>query len=96
MSENVEKKSENSDNSTDTDCPFCDTACPNPECVYKERKEIINLERWCNKDGCKIVEPSEKSDLYLEYRDDTYWISGIDRLWLLNNGYKLKALKEKK
>jgi hypothetical protein len=36
MKKCVETKLENSEISTDTDCPFCDTPCPNPECIYKE------------------------------------------------------------
>ena len=39
MSKCVEKKSNQSENSTDTKCPFCDTPCPNPECVYKENDD---------------------------------------------------------
>jgi len=41
MSENVEKKSENSENSTDTEektCGFCKVFCGNEHCITKEKK----------------------------------------------------------
>jgi len=43
MSKNVEKKSENLDNSTDTKpvektCGFCKVFCGNDHCITKEKK----------------------------------------------------------
>lgn len=46
------------------------------------------LEVWYNNKETLVLSPEAWGHFYLEFREGTYWISGITLYWLLSNGFK--------
>lgn len=54
----------------------------------KLNKVPMKLEIWTNNKKTLILYPEKWGDYYLEFNNGTYYMSGITRYWLINNGFK--------